>query len=140
MLIAGISMGCSREGRPLKDGGACVLNDGNVVVAIAEERLTRQKHTGGFAKALEYCLSSAAVKLSELDMIVVSSCAEEPLQDGCDIGLPVDRSKVRVIPSHHLSHAYAAFLTSPFEEAVIMVVDNEGNVIGDRRSPIYWNN
>jgi carbamoyltransferase len=140
MLIAGVNVGRTRERRPLKDGGACLLNDGRVVVAIAEERLTRQKHAGGFAESLEYCLSAAGVRLSDLDMIVVSSCAEQPLEDGCNIGLPVDRTRLRAMPSHHLSHAYAAFLTSPFEEAVIMVVDNEGNFITGQPSPIYWNN
>jgi carbamoyltransferase len=111
-----------------------------VVVAIAEERLTRQKHAGGFTHSLQYCLSSAGFALSDLDMIVVSSCAEKPLEDGCDIGLPIDRTRVRAIPSHHLSHAYAAFLTSPFEEAVIMVLDNERTFIGGQQDPIYWNN
>ena len=133
-------MGRTRGGRQLKDGGACLLKDGIVVVAIAEERLTCRKHAGGFTQSLQYCLSSAGIALSELDLIVVSSCAEEPLQDGCDIGLPVDGTRIRAVPSHHLSHAYAAFLTSPFEEAVIMIIDNEGNIIGGRQDPIYWNN
>jgi carbamoyltransferase len=140
MLIAGVNMGLTREGRPLKDGGACLLSDGRIVVAIAEERLTHQKHAGGFAHSLQYCLSSAGVALSDLDMIVVSSCAEEQLEDGYDIGLPIDRTKIRSVPSHHLSHAYAAFLTSPFEEAVIMVFDNEGTMIAGQQDPIYWAN
>lgn len=133
-------MGRTREGRQLKDGGACLLLDGRIVVAIAEERLTRQKHAGGFQNALNYCLSSMGVTLEDLDMILVSSCAEEPLEDGCDIGLPIARTKIRAVPSHHLSHAYSAFLMSPFDEAVIMVLDNEGNLIGGRREPAYFNN
>jgi carbamoyltransferase len=139
MLIAGVNTGRTRDGlHHLKDGGACLLADGEIVVGIAEERLTREKHAGGFERSLAYCLSVAGCELSDLDMIVVSSCAEEPLVDGCDIGLPIDRSKIRAIPSHHLSHAYASFLPSPFAEAVIVIFDNEGSLIGTPRADAYW--
>jgi len=107
---------------------------------VAEERIARRKHIGGFHRALDYCLSAAGVGLDDLDMLVVSTCAEEPLEDGCDLGLPIAREKVRAMPSHHLSHAYSAFLTSPFDEAVVMIFDNEGNIVGGRRSPHYWDN
>lgn len=140
MLIAGVNLGNTRVGRPLKDGGACLLDNGSVVVGIAEERLSREKHSGGFSRSLEYCLLAIGAKYSDLDMVVASSCGEEPLKDGCDIGLPISSAKVRIIPSHHLSHAYSAFLTSPFETAAIMVLDNEGNFVDRRNDPIYWNN
>jgi carbamoyltransferase len=140
MLVAGVNSGVTRSGRPLKDGGACLLKDGKVIVAVAEERLSRQKHAGGFSRALDYCLSAASCSISDVDMVVVSTCAERPLEDGCDIGLFIAPNKIRAMPSHHLSHAYGAFFTSPFDEAVIMVVDNEGNTVGDREDTVYWNN
>src|SRR5688572_30564267 len=130
MLIAGVNMGRTQHGRPLKDGAACLLQDGQVIAAVAEERVTRRKHAGGFRQALSYCLSGVGAALEDVDMIVVSSCAEAPLPDGIDIGLPVAAAKIRSVPSHHLSHAYAAFLPSPFDEAVIMVLDNEGSMTG----------
>src|SRR6266542_4426421 len=138
MLIAGVNTGRTRNGRALKDGAACLLRDGEVIVAVAEERLTRQKHDGGFARALPYCLSAVGALADDLDMVVVSSCADGAPEDGCDIGLPLDASRIRGMPSHHLSHAYAAFLTSPFAEAVIMVIDNEGNLIGEGHDSEFW--
>jgi carbamoyltransferase len=138
MIIAGVNTGLTRDGlHNLKDGAACILQDGKFLIAVAEERVSRQKHAGGFERSLQYCISSAGLKLSDLDMLVVSSCAEEPLEDGCDIGVSIDRAKVRAMPSHHLSHAYTAFMTSPFEESVIMILDNEGSLLGSTRKPIY---
>lgn len=140
MFIAGVNMGSTRDGLQLKDGAACILRDGEIILAIAEERLSRKKHAGGFALALQYCLTETGLTVDDLDMIVVSTCAEEPLTDGWDIGFPGAASKVHAMPSHHLSHAYAAFMTSPFDEAAIMVIDNEGNLLGGRRDSRHWNN
>jgi carbamoyltransferase len=141
VLIAGVNTGLTRDrSHKLKDGAACILRDGEVLVAVAEERITRKKHDGGFGSALQYCLSSAGLKLQDLDMLVVSTCAEEPLQDGCNLGIPINPTKIRAMPSHHLSHAYSAFMTSPFDESVIMILDNEGNMLGHRKDPVYWHN
>jgi carbamoyltransferase len=134
VLIAGVSVGATRDGLPLKDGAACLVEDGRVVVAIAEERLTRRKHAGGFAMALPYCLDAVGATLADVDLLVVSTCAEPPLGDGANLGLDLPRDRVRSIPSHHLSHAYSAFLTSSFESAAIMVLDNEGTAL-DRGKP-----
>lgn len=140
MLIAGVNAGNTRDGRHLKDGAACLVIDGEPVVGVAEERLTSEKHAGGFSRALPYCLQSEGATIPDLDMIVVSTCAEEPLENGCDIGIAADASKVVAVPSHHLSHAYAAFFTSPFDHAAIMILDNEGTIIGPQRDNVYWNN
>ncbi len=138
MMIAGLNMGQTTDGRILKDGAACILKDGEIVVAIAEERLTRSKHSGGFSMALQYCLSTLGARVDDLDMVVVSNCAERPLRDGSDVGIPIDPARIRAMPSHHLSHALAAFATSPFEEALIVVLDNEGNVLEDTLDGTYW--
>ena len=123
----------------MKDGAACVAIDGQFAAAVAEERLTRDKHAGGFSRSLPYCLESIGATLADLDMVLVSTCAEEPLEDNCDIGIPLNRAKVVGVPSHHLSHAYAAFFMSPFEEAAVMILDNEGTLIGQRNDDLYWN-
>jgi carbamoyltransferase len=129
MLIAGVSVAETRTGQPLKDGAACLVQDGRVVVAVAEERLTRRKHAGGFERALPYCLAAIGATAADIDIVAVSTCAEPPLKPGADLGLDVAADVIRSVPSHHLSHAYAAFWPSPFESAAIMVMDNEGNVL-----------
>ncbi|MEU6534559.1 carbamoyltransferase C-terminal domain-containing protein [Streptomyces sp. NPDC047000] len=141
MLIAGVNMGRTCDGRHrLKDGAACLLRDGEILVAIAEERLSRRKHDGGHTLALDYCLASVGATYSDLDMVAVSTCAEEPLDDGCDLRLPVDRRRIFSVPSHHLSHAHTAYMLSPFTDAAIMVMDNEGTIVGRRTSEVYWRN
>lgn len=140
MLIAGVNLGFTLSGRPLKDGGACLLQDGKIIVAIAEERLTRKKHDGGFSNSLRYCLDSIGASESDLDLLVYSSCCEPPREGNSDTGLALPSSKIRSIPSHHLSHAFAAYMPSPFDSAVVMVLDNEGNFLGQTEDPVYWNN
>lgn len=53
------------------DASAALVVDGEVVVAAAEERFSRQKHDPNFpALALRYCLDRAGVPAAELDCIV----------------------------------------------------------------------
>lgn len=52
------------------DSAACLIKDEKIIAAAQEERFTRKKHDPAFpAKAIEYCLSEAGIKLSEVDHI-----------------------------------------------------------------------
>jgi len=110
------------------DGGCCLIRDGKVEVAISEERLTRTKGARGFLYALRYCLSKAGASLNEVDLAVFSSY-DEPLpanfNGGLDLLTPFPPRCTTV--DHHLSHAWSAFLTSPFDEALIIAIDGSGN-------------
>ena len=53
------------------DSAAALINDGNIVSAAQEERFTRKKHDASFpVNAIEYCLSEANLKITELDSII----------------------------------------------------------------------
>lgn len=53
------------------EAAACLIRDGKVVAASAEERFSRKKHDSGFPKlAIEFCLKRAAVRAKDLDFIV----------------------------------------------------------------------
>jgi carbamoyltransferase len=55
------------------DASACLLIDGQVIVATEEERIRRIKHWAGFpSRAIEFCLSDAGLKLSDIDVITIS--------------------------------------------------------------------
>ena len=55
------------------DSTACVVKDGNLIVALEEERLTRQKHTSAFpVQAIGRCLDIAGLKAGDIDYIAVS--------------------------------------------------------------------
>jgi predicted NodU family carbamoyl transferase len=67
----------SRGGpKALKDGAVCVIGDGEVVFATAEERVSRVKHDGGYAASLDAALSWLELDLSSFDLLVSSSCCE----------------------------------------------------------------
>ncbi|MCU7853091.1 MAG: carbamoyltransferase [Candidatus Thiodiazotropha sp. (ex Monitilora ramsayi)] len=55
------------------DSSACLLKDGELVVALEEERFTRKKHSHQFPNnAIEQCLKYADIDPSEIDHIAVS--------------------------------------------------------------------
>lgn len=64
MKVLGVSYG-------YHDSSACLVVDGAVVAAAAEERFTRQKHDANFpAGAIEYCLSQGDVSIRDVDQVV----------------------------------------------------------------------
>ncbi len=140
MNILGINVGQSAANTPARDGGASLLLDGVLHGAIAEERLTRKKHCGGYAEATRFLLERAGLSVANLDLVVVSCYGEEPrLELFGDLGFSEAR-RVEMIPSHHLAHAYSAFFPSQFEDALVLVSDNEGNILGPRRHADLWKN
>src|SRR5437870_2468173 len=55
------------------DSAACLLLDGNLVAAAEEERFRRVKHWAGLpTKAIDYCLSEARLRLTDVDHIAIN--------------------------------------------------------------------
>ncbi len=55
------------------DTTACIVRDGQLVVAIEQERLSRQKHTGAFPyEAIAECLSVAGITYEDVDHVAIS--------------------------------------------------------------------
>src|SRR3954447_2287927 len=53
------------------DSAAALVIDGEFAAGVAEERISRRKHTGDFpVGAIEACLAQAGVELDEVDAIV----------------------------------------------------------------------
>src|SRR6185295_211427 len=73
MLILGLNMF-----HP--DASAAIVQDGEVVFAIAEERLNRVKHYAGFpALAVKACLDAVGAKITDIDHIAVGQDSEANL-------------------------------------------------------------
>ncbi|MGW3207662.1 carbamoyltransferase family protein [Streptomyces sp. NPDC001135] len=54
------------------DAGASLLVDGELVAAVEEERLNREKKTSDFpVDAVRWCLESAGLKFSDVDLIAI---------------------------------------------------------------------
>ncbi|MFZ0760389.1 MAG: carbamoyltransferase C-terminal domain-containing protein [Candidatus Sulfotelmatobacter sp.] len=73
MLILGLNMFHA-------DASAAIVDDGEVVFAIAEERLNRRKHFGGFpALAVKACLEAVGAKISDVDHVAVGQDSDANL-------------------------------------------------------------
>ncbi len=127
------------------NSGLCLLKDGEMVLSIEEERLSRHKYDGGplasMVKILEYT--------DRLDYLVIAHT--QPLGEsgridftGDDLytGLArklglIDRNKnpykhpqvIDLSRTHHKLHAACAFYRSGFKSAVSVVVDGAGTFI-----------
>lgn len=73
MLILGLNMFHA-------DASAAILHDGEIVFAVAEERLNRKKHYGGFPTlAIKACLDAAGAKISDVQHIAVGQDSDANL-------------------------------------------------------------
>jgi carbamoyltransferase len=73
MLILGLNMFHA-------DASAAIVVDGEVKFAIAEERLNRRKHFGGFpALAVKACLDSVGAKISDVEHVAVGQDSDANL-------------------------------------------------------------
>ena len=55
------------------DSAAAIMRDGELLMAVEEERFTRLKHWAGFPKlAIQACLDHASATISDVDMVAVN--------------------------------------------------------------------
>ncbi|MGG2460284.1 carbamoyltransferase [Streptomyces sp. RGM 3693] len=146
MYVMGLNLGHDRS--------ACIVKDGEIVVAVEEERLDRSKHSPGFLvhgyggrlelseyltrvlpmKAINYCLEAADLSVDDLDLVVGNKSIYDNALKRMLLEFPIkDKSKLRILPapSHHLAHAYSAYFASPFDDAAVLVVDGVGSLTED---------
>ena len=132
------------------DRSACLIVDGRVRVAIAEERLSRLKHDipvnsrleqfcQAPIEAIKYCMDAACLTLNDIELVVASTAyvyntktAQRRTLRVEDVmrqweGLPPER--VRIL-SHHFSHAVSTAWCSSFDDAAIIVMDGGGSIVG----------
>jgi carbamoyltransferase len=117
------------------DVAAALFKGTKLVAALEEEKLARVRHARGLpARAIRYCLQAGRVKPEKIDYVAVSrplhgdrgSRASEtwgPKQ----LKQEFPSSKILVL-DHHLCHAAAAYFPSPFEQAVILTLDETGDL------------
>lgn len=136
------------------DASACLVRNGQPVVAVAQERLSRRKHaTFVRNNVVDYCLRAAGITAGDLDLVVLSSIFlpthlgedesflwawyEGVVQREFGEPFPLARSgaPVRAL-SNHLAHAYAAFGSTSWSEAAVLVVDWAGTARVDLTDPV----
>ena len=134
------------------DSAAVLVEDGQVVVAIENERLSRIKHTNKFPlEAIDFCLKERGISLGDVDRIAYY-WGQKSLDWGIlgrimeyegkprryanarevIVGLLERRFGVNVddrmrFANHHVSHALSAAACSGFNEALVCSIDGMGD-------------
>ena len=135
------------------DVSACLLRDGEIAYAIEKERITREKHAGGFfQEPIDYLLAAEGITLDDIEL-VVRNCYVLPVEElevrlayqgdmperereqTAKSPLFLPKSNKVLTVSHHLAHAYSAFAACPFDEGVVMIVDGVGSYSSDIKEP-----
>lgn len=114
------------------DGSTCLLRDGEIIVAIEKERLSRIKHDGGNdCLTVNYCLSAAGITINDLALVVqVANFEKDNIYPSSFRGKRLfgDNCTIPFVTiSHHLAHAYSAVGTSPFNTCNVIVIDGCGS-------------
>ena len=144
MLILGLNLG--------HDGTAALVENGRLVGAISNERLSRVKKASGVTQDMvEYVLQMAGKRLADVTIVAISTYNYYPensyvrlwdkdtKQQICHnvwdlppaqnaglylVTLGEDCTKKAVFIQHHLAHCAAAYYTSPFDQAACFSVDS----------------
>lgn len=123
--------------------GAVIIKDGQILVGISEERLSRIKGYGAYAhilpeQSIKYCLDYLGLTPQEIDRWVYSTTE---LPDSYDSEFErvtgVSSSILEFIP-HHLAHAYSTYCSSGFKESAVIVVDASGSEIAPGAKANRW--
>lgn len=104
---------------------SCFLEDGRLVRAVEEERLSRQKHGLGTRSLINmskrYCLNPDHLDLQDMDLIICNDIINplfiRPIQE-----------KIHFM-NHHLSHAASAYYLSGFQESAVLIIDGCGSEV-----------
>jgi carbamoyltransferase len=101
-----------------RDAGAAVSLNGSVAGVCHQERIVRLREigirSGGFPQvAIQAAREAGGVPASAMPNVLLAA------EHGIDSGLSIPVTLI----DHHRAHAAAAFLTSPFEEAAVIVAD-----------------
>lgn len=140
MRVLGLNAKNTATGKQLIDGAVCIIENGEIIVALAEERITRKKHAGGYYRTLDFLLKNYSLDINDFDSIVLSSCCEKRSLASHYPELKLQNIEKLNVILHHESHAYSTYFASPFTEAIIIVMDAGGNIIDSDNGSNNYNN
>jgi len=123
------------------DRGACLIKDGEVIAALAQERLDRVKHSQSMVipfDTIDALLKYCGMDVKDVSCIGLSHVA---IEGSAVLDLYkkefFDHYKCSYVPfyfvSHHDAHAYAVFFSSGFDESLVLVSDGGGDFIDGKQ-------
>ena len=127
------------------DAAAALICNGHVIAAASQERFDRVKKSGAFPyDAIDYCLETAGVSLSEVEAIygnfdfaryrislpqsyyqrcLAPAAIQARLAERYGKPLPPFHST-----DHHDAHLHAALVSCPFDDCLAVVMDAAGEI------------
>ncbi len=143
------------------ESSACLVQDGRVLAAIEEDRITRVKHDSNRpVNALMEVFRIAKLEPGDVDAVAIPWCSpfKRYLSEvrarpgiGSITGYSAYSSRLNQLKGlvkwlgvdgpvycvdHHLSHAAAAYFSSGFPDATVITMDGLGD---DYESTVVWN-
>lgn len=126
------------------DASLCIVKDGEVLILIQEERMSKIKHDSSVPYKMLDCILNYT---NSIDYLCLANITEEGIDHILNF-LSVKKIKVynTIINNkdHHLFHASSAFYGSGFEESACLVIDGWGssiefpnNIFGRETTSIY---
>jgi carbamoyltransferase len=130
------------------DVSVCLLQDGEILFYLEEERLSKKKYHWISDNELSYSIKTLQkIKkyVNHIDYLIISTSGRWPnweidhiisekiVNDLLKIGIAVDKVDLN-LENHHLHHAYNAFYFSGLESAVALVTDGSGSYVKDLHS------
>ena len=110
----------------LGGAAAAILKDGELVAAVEEAKLLRQRSHWGAgempARAIATCLDLAAAKPADVDTVAVVRPLPSTDEFHLQLRAQFPNSRIAVV-EHHLAHAASAYCCSPFDEATVLTLD-----------------
>ncbi|TPG90023.1 hypothetical protein EAH72_30840 [Pseudomonas caspiana] len=130
------------------DSAACLIVDGKIIAAAAEERFTGAKGTGELPlHAIDYCLRTAQLQPSDVQVIAhgfdydryrrfftQSGESFDEVLSGKSVIRALEQAGWQDVASrfsavdHHVAHAASAYFTSGYDRALCIVSDGMGEV------------
>ena len=120
------------------DQGAAIVKDGKLLGAIAQERIDRIKHSASIRPpfaAVDALLRYTQIAITDVDCIGFSSTAihiedlQAYVRDAFQEYYSIPDIKILAVP-HHQAHAESAYFTSNFSEAMVLIADGGGEMVG----------
>lgn len=138
-----VILGLQGFSRRTHNASAAILVNGELAAMAEEERFSRRKNAFGELPytSMAFCLKQTGLAIDDVDGIalgwdfnqVFGQIGAQPRTQQAlqDLYLPSDRFKYSRKPditmfSHHQAHAASSYYLSGFKEALIMVVDGQG--------------
>ena len=117
------------------DFSCAIIVDGDIVISIEEERISKEKNCRGLKskllRCIDYCLNATQITLKDVDYIIGNDL----------LGLLSKHHHLDKIIyiNHHLAHCASSYYTSGMDEAAGLVIDGSGTVYSDMKNDaVSW--